>query len=97
MDYLFLLDRNPDTTVHTQDAAPAHLFSAAEAVHLLTVPDPAATLLSADGRGACLCNATPPPRGGTGGPCPHMTALMDSSNQPIRESSTGLVILVETH
>lgn len=35
--------------------------------------------------------------GGTGGPCPHWTALMDAYNQPIRESSTGLVILVETH
>jgi hypothetical protein len=96
MDYLFLLDRNPDTTVHTQDAAPAHLFSAAEAVHLLTVPDPAATLLSADARD-WLFDVTSQSRGGTGGPCPHMTALMDSSNQPIRESSTGLVILVETH
>lgn len=50
MDYLFLLDRNPDTTLHTQEAAPAHLFSSAEAVNLLTVPDPAATLLSADAR-----------------------------------------------
>lgn len=35
--------------------------------------------------------------GDTGGPCPHMTALMDSANQPIRESPTGFVILVETH
>jgi hypothetical protein len=69
MDYLFLLDRNPDTTVHTQDAAPAHLFSAAEAVQLLTVPDPAATLLSADAVN-WLFDVTSQSSGGTGGPCP---------------------------
>lgn len=35
--------------------------------------------------------------GPSGSACPHMTALMDAYNQPIRESSTGFVILVETH
>jgi hypothetical protein len=34
---------------------------------------------------------------GGGSPCPHLTALLDRSDQPIRARDTGLVILVETH
>lgn len=33
----------------------------------------------------------------SGGPCPHMTAIFDRSNQPLRARDTGLVILGETH
>lgn len=94
-DVLFLLDRTPEATLTAIPDVPALLSLLTDAAATVTLPDPTGVLLQVD-LVTALFDVTSQSSGGSG-PCPHMTALMDSSNQPIRESATGLVILVETH
>ena len=93
-DTLFLLDASPADRL-TAIAEVVPLFAAAETLLLLDQPE-TEMLLSLDALPLWF-EIAPPPNPGGGGPCPHMTALMDTYNQPIRESATGFVILVETH